>query len=66
MNTAEQITASSKSALINKAAIKAALLTTVCLQNNYHYTALDNLLIKSAEKNRIFSNSVIYPISRKI
>ncbi|PXY97875.1 hypothetical protein DKK71_07735 [Snodgrassella alvi] len=66
MNTAEQITALSKSALINKAAIKAALFTTVCLQNNYHYTALDNLLIKSAEKNRIFSNSVIYPISRKI
>lgn len=42
-----------KSALLNKAAIKAALLITVCLQNNYHYTAIDNLLIKSTEKSNI-------------
>ncbi|AHN28943.1 hypothetical protein SALWKB2_1561 [Snodgrassella alvi wkB2] len=45
MNTADQITALSKSALINKAAIKAALFITVCLQNDY--------LFKSAEKSNI-------------
>ena len=53
MNTAEQIKALIKSDLLNKAAIKAALLITVCLQNNYPRTAIDNLLIKSAEKSNI-------------